>query len=261
MNPVGRLAANNRFALQAIQTAGGVVGLINAEALTIERMVFMKKLLSFILVLMLAVLPIVAMAAATEASEEPPKVSEEDVGAVAPDSNEPFTVTATYSWNTTNGSSYVLLIVQNNGTETVDLSGRVIFKNKGSIIGVKNTSETAIGSGCETILVFNNDVEIDEFEYDISTESTSSYYTSILQNLETDVITTQSKAIITIKNTGDVAAHSVDAYVLYMYKGKVADFDWVYFSEIQSGRTEMKESKTRQDFDEALVFFTGYGRK
>lgn len=179
------------------------------------------------------------------------------------ENDSPFTVVAEYSWEA-GRYSYVALIVKNNTYETVEISGRVIFKDKtGNPIGVKNASEKAIGHDCETILLFSNDEPFAGYEYEIDVAK-ETYYKSILQNLEIDLIKTDRKAIVSVKNNGDIAAQFVEGYVFFMHNGSVVNEGSSYFTdgdyEIKPGKTEMMEFTARQAYDSVFIYLTGYGR-
>lgn len=169
-----------------------------------------------------------------------------------------FTVITEYTWSRGFIHS-VGLVVRNDTSSAKEITCHVTFQDEeGSPIGVQRTTESAIGPGCEALFVLNNDEAFDQYEYEITMEE-ETFYVSIMQNLEVEAITTNTKAILSITNTGDIDAELVSAHVIFLNGDTAVDYNSAYVEDIRPGKTEMVEVKTRSTFDSVQVYFTGHG--
>lgn len=170
-----------------------------------------------------------------------------------------------YTWSTSM-YHYLGLVVRNNTPLTVEIEANVVFKDaSGKIVGAKNSSEYAFESGCDIALIFSSDISFDSYEYDISA-SPETYYSPVLSSLEYEVTINESKAILSVTNTGSKAAQFVEAYVLFMNDDEVVYYSSHYITdndnEIKPGKTLLQEFNAyRTQFDSIQVFFTGRATK
>lgn len=169
-----------------------------------------------------------------------------------------------YSYST-DYANYVFLVIKNNSDFDITVYGEMIFRDgKDSLVGTTSNEERAFEAGQEIILDFYTDTDFATYDYTLSV-GIEEYYDSILSLLESEVSTTDSKAILAITNTGDKPAEFVQYTVLFFEAGVLIDYDWGYCtdddSEIKPGKTNYSEANTYESFDSILLFLSGKASK
>lgn len=163
-----------------------------------------------------------------------------------------------YSWAYT----YRFLIVQNNLSETVDITtSSIAYSANGTILASDNGSVNAVGPGCISIIVeaFRADDTIAYYTTDIS--YSASYSESVLQDLTYVVNQTGNGAVVQVTNHGTDVADFVEGYMLFFKNGAIVDHDEHYFvdndNEIKPGYTLTEQFSTYDDFDSVQLYLTG----
>lgn len=173
-------------------------------------------------------------------------------------------VAKSYVWER-NDRGYAAIILENTTQDDLLAEISVIFRSKdGSMVGVKNAEVDAIDGGEKSIAVVYNDTPFDHIDYEITAKNVK-YYVGILDDLNAETVQNDKKVIVSVKNDGSIPAKYVKAYVLFINKGEVVDYDYTYVTdsdnEIKPGKTAMKEVSTRDKFDSFEVYFEGVGDK
>ena len=160
--------------------------------------------------------------------------------------------------------SYYYLVVKNNSTISVDVSGNATAKDSnGNAIGAGNLSIDVIGPGQTSVGYFYfDDVHgIATVDYSLN-YGTDPYYEDVLADLSFSQTINNSNVIVSAVNNGTEAAEFVEAYALFFdANGTVVDTDSAYLTdndyELKPGATLSAQLNTNEAFDHVEVYLTG----
>ena len=168
-----------------------------------------------------------------------------------------------YSMEGMFSTTYYVLVVKNNSSETVELSTNAVAKDvTGKTIGAANSGENAVESGQEVCLLhfFDGVTEAESFEYTMTVEK-ETFYKPVFSDLYVDESITEDKIILTVTNKGNRPADFVEARALFFYEGEFVYTSSTYItdneSEIKPNATISKEIESIKDFDDVKVYFSG----
>ena len=90
-------------------------------------------------------------------------------------------------------------------------------------------------------------------------------YDSVQSNIKYDVSIADKKAILSLTNTGEIAACFVRYTILFMDGERVVDYVKGFAmdeeNELKPGKTITKEGKSSEAFDSVKVYYTGQADK
>lgn len=136
------------------------------------------------------------------------------------------------------------------------------YDENGSLVGVSNIEERAFEHGSQIMTSVSNDLPFTAYEYSITVKE-ETYYSCVNNSLDLDVTALPAKVIPGVTNTGEITARHVDYHILFLKDGDAVSGKFGYIgdsdSEIKPGKTQYKEEKFSEEFDDALVFISGYG--
>lgn len=177
---------------------------------------------------------------------------------------EKVITTKEYIWK--NDSNYYVTIVARNNTpiaQDMDINVLLYDENE-KMVGAKSDSRDIVPPGCEVMFTFSNKEAFSGVKYEYSLNE-KSYYVPVIQNLVIDYDLTEKKAVISIRNNGDIAANFVEAYVIFKQGDKVVGYDDGYVvnsnSCINPGEMCVKEFSCSAAFDSIEVYLSGRGSK
>ncbi len=169
-----------------------------------------------------------------------------------------------YKYETKYGGTYYFLIIQNNSTETVSISGNATALDEGgNSVGAGNASIDVLGPGETTISYFYfSDVKgIEEVKYNLS-YSSSIYYSPVLADLNVEATLNNKNVVVSVTNNGNKPAQFVQAYALFFdVNGQITWMENNYItdndSEIKPGATISKQMDCRNGYENVEVYLTG----
>lgn len=157
--------------------------------------------------------------------------------------------------------NHYYIVLKNNREYAVDIDINLTMKNeKGEMVGYKSENEIAIPSENETIMEFYvDDSSAKKFDAEIKEEKTK--YKEVIQNLYVETVKTKRKAIVTMKNVGDIDVEFPSVYVLFFKGSKLADvgeanFEGDSFATLESGLSDTKEVSTYEEFDSISIYIS-----
>ena len=158
-------------------------------------------------------------------------------------------------------SNYVFLIIGNNSDYDLSISANVNFyREDGSLVGAKDSSESPVQSGYETVLTFMPDEDFAYLEYELEVEE-ETYYDPIVSDLSYEITPATEKVIVSMTNNGTEPAEFVEGTVVFYLGDQVVGHDSTYFtdddSELKPGKTINKELSCYDAFDSCRVFIAG----
>lgn len=134
------------------------------------------------------------------------------------------------------------------------------YDTDGNIIGTTTEDQSACEPGYETAFEFYNEDDFASVDYSYWVEE-DEYYKPVLSSLAMEVSTTDDKAIISVTNNGEVPAKFVHYIALFMKGEELVYADTGYCvdgnHEIQPGKMQRGEAKSREKFDSVLVYLSG----
>lgn len=166
-----------------------------------------------------------------------------------------------YEYTNSIKRNWIILVVKNTSPFNLSIEAVVHLKDAaGEIIGVKNQSEDAFEKGTEIALEFRCDDSFASYDYEISVKE-EEYYECIQSSLEIKTNMVKDKAIVTVTNTGDVAAEFVKFTALFFRGDTLVYHDTGYTidddSELKPGKTISAEADCYEDYDSVQVYLTG----
>lgn len=170
--------------------------------------------------------------------------------------------TEQYSYTSMSTFRYNFLKVTNNSKYDLRLNVTATFYDEGgNMVAVKDTSQEAVESGEDTLLVFLPDNDYTRVEYKISAKEEPTYE-CVRSDITYSGSIVEDKVILTLVNTGTEPAEFVEAYVLFFKDGVLVDHDSTYFTdddhELKPGALMNKELHAYgTEFDSYEVFITG----
>lgn len=157
--------------------------------------------------------------------------------------------------------NHYYIVLKNNREYAVDIDINLTMKNeKGEMVGYKSENEIAIPSENETIMEFYvDDSSAKKFDAEIKEEKTK--YKEVIQNLYVETVKTKRKAIVTMKNVGDIDVEFPSVYVLFFKGSKLVDvgeanFEGDSFATLESGLSDTKEVSTYEEFDSISIYIS-----
>jgi hypothetical protein len=172
-----------------------------------------------------------------------------------------------YLYENSIGTTYYYLIITNNSTVTVSISGNGIAKDaSGNSIGADNMSIDVLGAGETAIgyFYFSGVKDVANVEYSLSYD-TDSYYYPVVGNLSVEQTLNDKNVTVSVTNNGDYPAQFVKAYCLFFdADNNITKTDSTYVtdgdSEIKPGATiSVQLDNYTGDYDHAEVYFEGRG--
>lgn len=157
---------------------------------------------------------------------------------------------------------YNFLKVTNNSKYDLRLNVTATFYDEnGKMVAVKDTSQEAVESGEDTLLIFLPDTAYARAEYKISAKEEPTYE-CVRSDITYSGSIVDDKVILTLTNTGTKPAEFVEAYVLFFKDGELVYHDSAYFTddeyELKPSALMNKELRTYDtEFDSYEVFITG----
>lgn len=157
--------------------------------------------------------------------------------------------------------NYSFLVIKNNSEHTLEISAATKYYDaSGNLVGAKDSSESAVGSGSEVCLYFMPDEKYATMEYELSVDE-DEWYESVVDDLTYESVSAQDKEIVSVTNNGNRAAEFVEVYALFFNGSEVVGFESNYFtdddSELKPGKTITKEMDCYEDYTSVRFFFTG----
>jgi hypothetical protein len=172
-----------------------------------------------------------------------------------------------YLYENSIGTTYYYLIITNNSTVPVSVSGNGVAKDAdGNSVGAGNTSIDILGAGETSIcyFYFSNVTNVASVDYSLSYD-TNPYYYPVVGNLSVEQTLNDKNVTVSVTNKGDYPAQYVLAYCLFLDKdNNVVKTDWTYVTD---GDSEIKPNATISaqldnysgSYDHAEVYFEGRG--
>ncbi len=161
-------------------------------------------------------------------------------------------------------SSYHVMIVRNNYSETVDIeTNSVAYNSNGKVVSSSGGSIQALGSKCISIIseLHETPEQIDHYDTSFST-SGSGIYKSAIPYLSYDVNEIKDGAVISVTNMGNYSSHSVEGTVLYFLDGELVDKNSKIFAnddlDFKPQTTITEQFSTIFDFDSIEFYLEGY---
>ena len=169
-----------------------------------------------------------------------------------------------YRYENSSGSSLYYLVVKNNGTKEVGISGNMTaYDEGGNVIGAANGDINVLAPGDESIMTFYFDSvgSIDHVDYQMSYD-TAPYYSSVFSDLETNATINDKNVIVSVKNNGEKIAQFVQVYALFFdADNNLIKVDSTYAidgdSEIKPGDTQTVQLNAWTTFDHVEYYLTG----
>lgn len=157
--------------------------------------------------------------------------------------------------------NYSFFEIKNNSEYNIEITVNVKYYNSADeLIGAKNSSVSAVGSGQTILMYFMPDEDFVRTEYDISVDE-DDWFESAVSDLSYEVVTAKDKEIVSVTNNGEEPADFVQVSMLFFKNGKVVDFGWTYCvdddSEIKPGKTITKEIYVYEAYDSYKVYLEG----
>lgn len=153
------------------------------------------------------------------------------------------------------------LVVKNPSSFVLKMEITATFYDAdGNIIGTTTEDQFACEPGYETAFEFYNEDDFATVEYSYWVEE-DEFYKPVLSSLSMEVSTTDDKAIISVTNNGEVPAEFVHFTALFMNGNELVYADTGFCvdgnHEIQPGKMQRGEAKSREKFDSVLVYLSG----
>lgn len=192
--------------------------------------------------------------------QDAPSVQDEEQSETDDNPNADYKLLKDYRWSLMGIYYYEGLVIKNTSGSTKDYDAQVMFyDNNNQLIGVGNYSADVVGNGQEALIKCQNESSFDHIEYTIT--SKDSRYNEVQSFIDIQVQTTNDKAIIIAKNTGNVVAEFVEYQCLFINQGQVVGSGWGYVddsdSELKPGKTEFREESCYEPFETVELYFTG----
>lgn len=166
---------------------------------------------------------------------------------------------------TTRYDNYLLLDITNNSgiDAALDISVRYFGEN-GNLVGVSNLNERAVADGTRILSVATNDLAFTSYEYEITPQK-ESIYRCVNNAFEVEQTIAPGKVILAVTNTSPYTAEFVRCDAIFMKDGNVVDHDFAYAmdsdDDIKPGKTQYEEIKSKEEFDDVLIFVHGKADK
>jgi hypothetical protein len=172
-----------------------------------------------------------------------------------------------YLYENSIGTTYYYLVITNNSTVPVSISGNGIAKDAdGNSVGAGNMSIDILGVGETTIgyFYFSGVKDVANVDYSLSYD-TAPYYYPVIGNLSIEQTLNDKNVTVSVTNNGDYPAQYVLAYCLFFdADNNITRTDWTYVTD---GDSEIKPNATisaqldnyNGTYDHAEVYFQGRG--
>ena len=157
--------------------------------------------------------------------------------------------------------NYSLLTIKNNSEYTLEISAATKYYDaEGNLVGAKDSSESAVGSGEEILLYFMPDEKYAKMEYELSV-SEDEWCESAVSDLRYESVSAKNKEIVSVTNNGNRAAEFVEVYAVFFNGDTPVGLESWYFtdddSELKPGKTITKEMECYEDYTSVRYFLTG----
>lgn len=165
----------------------------------------------------------------------------------------------------TSYSNYLLLDITNNSgiDAALDISVR-FFDENGNLVGVSNSNERAVANGTRILSVATNDLAFASYEYEITPQK-ESIYRCVNDAFKVEQTIAPGKVILAVTNTSPFTAEFVRCDAIFTKDGNVVYHKYAYVedgdNEIKPGKTQYEEIKSREEFDEVMIFVHGKADK
>lgn len=162
-----------------------------------------------------------------------------------------------YSYN------YLILVLKNNSKVDCKLEVSVdLYDDKGDIVGTEDSTIQAFAAGTETLVKFSTKDKFKKFEYQLSADKISSYYTAVCNDLKCKVNKATDKIIVSVTNKGQKTAKYTKANAIFFKGKKVVYCNLAYVGDsknlIKPGKTEKAQITCYEKFDSYKVYLDSY---
>ena len=170
-----------------------------------------------------------------------------------------------YSYSDKKGFHYYLSVT-NNSEYDIDLSANVKFyDDNGAIVDIASASQDVIEHGGTILFSFDSKEKCSSAEYSFATEETD-WYVGAQSKLSYEENKNGKNLILSIRNNHSKPVRHAYASVLFFkneelvgYDSKSISLDYGY--EIKANEEISLKLTCKKEFDDYLVFFTGYSEE
>ncbi len=156
------------------------------------------------------------------------------------------------------GNCYYYLVVTNNSSDTLSISGNVVAKDKsGKTYGAQSDSKSAIASGSTTALEFIFEEEPYSAEYSLKAEKENTFK-DMTKDIDCTATKSGDKLIVSCTNKSDKDCDSTRVAVMFFKNGKAVDYNYAYFGSsgfgLDAGTTIVQEISSDKEFDKYELY-------